>query len=271
MTQSPYSRANVPGEPGSARDADGGATKGVVDQAQDKVGQVVGKAQDKVGQVADKAQDTVAPAVDQAQQAAGQVADQAKQQASSQLENQKGRAVDSLVSVAQALRQTSQHLHEQEQGSVAGYLDQIAEQTERFTNYLRARDVGEVVDDTEDLARRQPGLFVAGAVALGFLGGRFLMTSGQRAASRRRALPSPYGQYGSQPYASSRGQTTAGQAYPYGTARGATGNSGAAHVETAAEDLPHSGGGLTTPGMSPTSGTVRDDPRERRGPGAQGV
>src|SRR5215216_2250142 len=50
--------------------------------------------------------DTVSEVMDQAQNTARQVSAQAKQGATSRLESQKERAVDSLVTVAQALRQT---------------------------------------------------------------------------------------------------------------------------------------------------------------------
>jgi len=159
MTQTP--RSYPPGDAAATSSSSGG----LADQAQAKAGQVV----------------------DQAQGAAGQVAEQAKQQATSQLESQKRRAVDSLVTVAQALRQTGEQLEQQEQGAVGGYVEQAAERVERVTNHLRSHDVPELLAQTQDFARRQPGLFVAGALALGFLGARFLMSSGQRAAQQQRS------------------------------------------------------------------------------------
>ena len=120
-------------------------------------------------------------AVDQAQHVAGQVARQAKRETSSQLESQKDRATDSLAVFAQALRQTGQHLHEQEQGAIAGYVDQTAQRVEQLTNHLRARDISQLVTDTEDVARRSPGVFLAAALAIGFVGARFLKSSGKRA------------------------------------------------------------------------------------------
>jgi len=86
------------------------------------------------------------------------------------------------VTVAQALRQTGQHLQQQEQGAVGGYVEQAAERVESMTNYLRSRDVPELVADTQDFARHQPALFLTGALALGFIGARFLMSSGRRAS-----------------------------------------------------------------------------------------
>jgi hypothetical protein len=135
--------------------------------------------------VVDQAQNAVGPVLDQAEQAAANVTEQARQQVTSQLESQKDRAIDSLVTVAQALRQTGQHLHEQQQGAVAAYLEQTAQRVEGLTNHLRARDVPRLLADVEDLARRRPGMFLGAAVGIGFFGARFLMSSGQRARTQR--------------------------------------------------------------------------------------
>jgi hypothetical protein len=160
MTQEPSTRAPSPYTPDG--NAAGGTGQGVADQAKDTAGQVV----------------------DQAKDTAGQVAEQAKQQATSQLESQKERTVGALMTVAEAVRQTGQHLHEQDQQAVGGYVNQAAERIETLTDYLRTRDVPELLADTQALARRQPGLFLTGAVALGFIGARFLKSSGRRAMSQ---------------------------------------------------------------------------------------
>ncbi|MBV9358589.1 MAG: hypothetical protein JO023_24015 [Chloroflexi bacterium] len=170
--------------------------------------------------------------MDQAQQTAGQVTGQATEQATSQLENQKGRLVDTLVTVSQALRQTGQQLNQQEQGTVAGYVERTAEQVDRTTNYLRSHEVRELLADTQDLARREPALFLAGALALGFVGARFLMSSGQR---RQQALPAAggtsgsYGSYGGrQPSSSSLQPTTYPETGVAGTSSGRPGSWGPA-------------------------------------------
>jgi len=163
---------------------------------------LLGQAQDKVGQLVDQAHDT-----------AGQVTEQAKQQATSQLESQKERSVDGLVAVAQALRQTGQHLREQEQGTVGEYVEKAAERVEGLTNYLRSKDVTQLVGETQEFARRQPVMFLGTALALGFAGARFLMSSGRRASQRQRALSSApatagtYGGYGGSQRAPLYGQT----------------------------------------------------------------
>jgi hypothetical protein len=129
----------------------------------------VQQTQEKAGQVAD-----------QAQQMAGQVVDQAKQQATSQLDSRKNQAVESLGTVAQALRQTGEHLRQNDQGAIAQYADKAAERVEQFTGQLRGKDVQTMVRDVERYARQQPAAFLGGAFVLGLLGARFLKSTAQR-------------------------------------------------------------------------------------------
>jgi hypothetical protein len=126
--------------------------------------------------------------MDQAEQTAGRMVGQAKEQASSRLASQKDHVAGSAGAVAQAIRQTGRELRDQDQAAIGRYADTAADQVERFAGYLRDRDISDLVDDLEGFARRQPGLFLGGAVALGFLGTRFLMSSGRRAERRERAL-----------------------------------------------------------------------------------
>lgn len=126
--------------------------------------------------MAAKAQDVV----EQTQEKAGQAVDMAKEQATSQLASQKDRAVDSLGSVAQAFRQTSQHLRQSDQHGIAQYADKAADRVEQFTGQLRGKDVQEIVRDVERYARRQPALFLGGAFVLGLLGARFLKSTAHR-------------------------------------------------------------------------------------------
>jgi len=139
----------------------------------------------------EQAQEKASQLSDQAQQTAGQVAHQAKLQATSQAEFQKTRAVDTLVTVGQALRQTGQHLRDEQQDTLGRYIEQAAERVEDATDYLRTRDVQTLVGETRRFARQQPGLFLTGALTLGFLSARFFMSSGRREPDRRALPPAP--------------------------------------------------------------------------------
>jgi hypothetical protein len=132
--------------------------------------------------LADKARQQAQQVLDQTQQKVGQVADRARTQVMSQLTSQKERATGGLESVATALRQTGQQLSDQNQGPLGDYAQQAAEAVDQFSRYLRERDVHELIDQAEILARRQPTLFLGGAFALGFLAARFLKSSAPSAS-----------------------------------------------------------------------------------------
>ena len=114
---------------------------------------------------------------EQAKQQAGELADQAKQQASSQLASQKERASSSLNSVSKALHQASDKLRDEDEGGIAGYVDDAANQVEQFARSLQDKSVGELVDGAKHYARQEPALFLGGAMLLGLFGSRFLKSS----------------------------------------------------------------------------------------------
>jgi len=111
-----------------------------------------------------------------------------RERATAQLSTQKDRATDGLGSVAHAVRQSTQHLRENKHEAIAQYVDKAADQIERLSNELKNRDVGELVNDVQRFARRQPALFVGSAFAVGVIGARFLKSSADN--QRHRALGS---------------------------------------------------------------------------------
>jgi hypothetical protein len=104
-------------------------------------------------------------------------ADRVKERASAGLSNQKDRASEGLGTVAQAVRQSTQQLRDQNHETIARYVDQAAEQIERFSSTLRQKDINDIVNDASRLARRQPALFIGSAFAIGLLGARFMKSS----------------------------------------------------------------------------------------------
>jgi len=106
--------------------------------------------------------------------------DKVRQGATSQLSTQKNRATDGIGTVAQAVRQTSQQLRTQQHDTIANYIDQAANQLEQFSTRLRDKDIGELVRDAQQFARRQPAVFIGSAFAIGLLGARFLKSSRDR-------------------------------------------------------------------------------------------
>jgi len=118
---------------------------------------------------------------------------QVRERASSQLNSQKDRATEGIGSAAQAVRQSTHQLRDQRHESVARYVESAADQLERLSQRLKQKDVGELLEDAQRLARRQPALFIGGAFALGLLGSRFLKSSPQRREPGHSGAIEPYG------------------------------------------------------------------------------
>ena len=103
--------------------------------------------------------------------------DKVRTGATAQLSTSKERATDGLGSLAQAVRQSTQPFRDNQQDTVAQYIEKAADQLDRFSTSLRERDINEIVDDVQRFARRQPALFIGAAFAAGMLAARFLKSS----------------------------------------------------------------------------------------------
>jgi len=123
-------------------------------------------------------------AVAQAKQTAGQVVHQVKQQASVRLSGQIDQAAEGLSTASETIRNVSQQLRDNGQDPIAQYVDQAAHQVDHISTYLRGKDLDAIVADVEHFARRQPQVFIAGALGLGMLAARFLKSTPERADTR---------------------------------------------------------------------------------------
>jgi len=149
-----------------------------------------GNVSETVQETAGQVRQAASNVAEQAKQKVTEGVDQAKRQAKSTLDEQKSRTAEQLGGIAGALRQTGEQLQGQDNAMVAQYAQGAADQIERFSNYLQTADVSELWRETQNLARRQPELFVAGALAGGFLLARFLKSSNAQSrnyASNNRA------------------------------------------------------------------------------------
>lgn len=169
-----------------------------------------------------------------------------RERATAQLSTQKDRAIDGLGSAARAVRQSTQQLRDQDHDTVAGYVEQAVDQIERMSQRLREKDVSELLEDAQRLARRQPALFVGSAFALGLLGARFLKSSREDEYGYRGEYP---GAYGRGAYAGagtqSAGWRTGAGGSPYGAGTHRTpGTSGSAAATGAGAS------GIGGPGVS---------------------
>lgn len=162
----------------------------------------------------DKPGDTK-PTTAKAQEQVGEMASKAKEQVGKQakttLSATKEQAASELSTVAQALRQTTSQLGGQDQNTIANYGNQLASQVDRLSSYLEDRNVDQMVTDAENMARRQPELFLGGAFTLGLVLARFLKSSQQSRELMMRDSGAAYTRTG--PY----DQGDERMPYPYGT------------------------------------------------------
>lgn len=115
-----------------------------------------------------------------AQERSGGIVNRVKESAAAQLTTQKNRGTDALGQVANAVRSSTQKLRQERHETIAGYIDNAADQIDNWSRRLREKDIDELMSDVQRLARRQPAVFIGSAFALGLVGARFFKSSRQQ-------------------------------------------------------------------------------------------
>jgi hypothetical protein len=119
----------------------------------------------------------VDPTKQKAQELAGQAQQKGTQTLESGLAKGKTQAAETLNTVAETLVVSGQQLRQRNQERIGRFVDQTANRVERVSNYLQNTDVSEIVEKTEEFARRRPAVFLGATFVLGILGARFLKSS----------------------------------------------------------------------------------------------
>jgi hypothetical protein len=109
---------------------------------------------------------------EQTQHAAG-LAAAARAKGVEQVESAKGRLADGADRVASGVERTADDLEGDGDGAVSGFGRSVASLMRQLAGGLRERDVEEFASELGALARRNPAVFLAGSVALGFGVARF--------------------------------------------------------------------------------------------------
>jgi len=122
--------------------------------------------------------------VEQLQAQAGQLVELARDQLTGQLTSQKARAAEGLSALAAAVRQVGQQTRQHDVGPLADYVDGAADHLAQLATTLREQDIDQLGATVSGFARRQPALFLAAAVGLGFAGVRLLKSSAPASAGR---------------------------------------------------------------------------------------
>lgn len=154
--------------------------------------------------------------IETAKNMGNQVAGAVRDQATSLLDDQRNLAADQIVTIAGMVRNSVQSLDRQNAGAICRYAEDTAQQIENFADGLRNRSWDELAGDVEDFARRYPGVFMASAIGLGFIAGRFLVSSGSRARDTASTIQTgPTGTTSTM-----HNEPRGGARYDYGAVRG---------------------------------------------------
>lgn len=119
---------------------------------------------------------------DRAKEAAGKVYDAVSERASETFDEQKSSLSDGLNDISDGIRRTGDDMNARPTDNpistaAAEYSSAAADIVSKISGYFQRKDPREMLHDAEDLARRNPVVFVAAAFGLGVLAARFLKSS----------------------------------------------------------------------------------------------
>jgi len=108
----------------------------------------------------------------------GQLLGAAQNGANSLYEEQRDRAADEISALGETLKKSAQSLDGALGQAIAPYAETAAQQVGGFADTMRDRSLNQVASDIEGFARQWPMAFIAAAIGVGFVAGRFLLSSG---------------------------------------------------------------------------------------------
>jgi hypothetical protein len=118
--------------------------------------------------------------------AAREAASGAKRQAESVYRDVSSGAAATADETSNVIEDAASRLDESGHETLGKATAALADQVRRFSAYLESRRLEDFVRDAQRLAQRNPALFIAGGVALGFALSRFFKAASSDTATRRR-------------------------------------------------------------------------------------
>jgi hypothetical protein len=103
------------------------------------------------------------------------------------VDEQRNRAANEIDAFGEVLHRSVQALDHRGGTAVARYTDETGRQISQFADRLRHRSLAALTADLEHVARRWPLAFIAAAVGVGLLAGRFLVSSAPDPANKNPA------------------------------------------------------------------------------------
>ncbi len=135
----------------------------------------------------------------------------ARQQADAQFGQYRDTAADQIEALAKGAKSVVSELESKDPLGMSDYLADMAESMSGLAGNLRGKSAEQLLHDGAELARSNPGLFIAGSIALGFGLSRFLKAGSSPAATFTDAnnpaaghsMPPPGGFSAQRPYETS--------------------------------------------------------------------
>lgn len=153
-----------------------------------------------------------------------------------QLDSGLVKAADQVETLAHAMDDAASRLKEGDQEGLASFATHIASSITTLADRLRDRSVDDLTRDARELAHKNPALFLAGSVAVGFGLTRFLKASSRISGVDGHQRQDQYG-----------------NAYGDSRSSGDSLRSGSSY-DSSGSGSPYTSGGSSAPGGSSTSG-----------------
>jgi hypothetical protein len=152
---------------------------------------------------------------------ASTITDTAKQRLQSEVDSRKSTAATQAKSVSSALESAADQLNDSPAWLRSAF-QQGAQTLQRFADQVEQKDSRELTRDVQQLARQNPGTFLAGCAAIGFAAARVLKAGAEQTSQGQ----GDYGQgdYAQSSYSYDQQPATAGAYDPY-AAQPASGSS----------------------------------------------
>jgi hypothetical protein len=115
---------------------------------------------------------------------AADVIEKAKAVGEQKLEGGKRTAAEQADKVAGVIDEAAKQLSQNDLESLAEYTNRFGSNIKTFADQLRSRNLDDLLRDAQSMARRSPGAFVLGSVAMGFAISRFFKATANRDAER---------------------------------------------------------------------------------------
>jgi vacuolar-type H+-ATPase subunit H len=138
-----------------------------------------------VRSMADNATQKASEAGERVKEKAKEAGNKVKEQGRTFLNEQKERVGSEIETYSAAARRAAERLESESDTNLSSYVSSAADQLDRLATRVQERDLGELIDDVEEIARRRPEVFYGGMFVAGLVAARFLKASKEKRARER--------------------------------------------------------------------------------------